>query len=305
MKVLITGATGFIGSHVARAFVHAGDRVAALVRPASDRARLRDLAAELEFVPGDLNDLDGVRRTAAALRPELCVHLAWYAVPGKYPSALENLECAHATQELALALARGGCRRLVGVGSCAEYDTDLGYLSEASPLRPRNLYAATKAATQLTLEQLARRLPIEIAWARLFYQYGPHEPETRLVAAVIRSLLRGERARTTRGEQVRDYLHVTDVAAAVRAVALAGLCGVVNVGSGQPVSVAALVGTIARLMGRAELLELGALPTDPDEPRFVCANNRRLREQTPWAPRYDLEQGLRDTIAWWEGRHDP
>jgi nucleoside-diphosphate-sugar epimerase len=301
MRVFLTGATGFIGSHVARRLVAEGCEVHALIRPGSDTRRVRDVLPALAVVHGDLFAFPELAAALERIRPELCVHLAWYAEPGRYLRSPENLRCLAATLELANRLAGLGCQRFVGAGTCFEYDTEQGYLSEASRTGPRSLYAASKLGAWLVLEQLAALAGMSAAWVRFFYQYGPFEDERRLVPAVIRALLRGETAKTTAGAQVRDMLHVEDVASAVWAVARGGLTGPVNIGSGQPVTVRRIVETVGDLLGRPELLALGALPYGAGDPPFVCADNRRLCE-TGWAPRFDLNDGLRHTIDWWRTR---
>jgi nucleoside-diphosphate-sugar epimerase len=243
-----------------------------------------------------------VRAHVDRIRPELCVHAAWFTTPGKYMTGRENLQLLDASLGLATALADAGCPRLVATGSCFEYDLELGYLDEGSPTRPRSLFAASKAALQLLLEQLGEQAGMETAWARLFYLYGPAEDEQRLVPAVVGALLRGEPTKTTPGEQIRDYLHVDDVATAIRAIAASGTTGIVNVGSAEPVMVRDLVTTMARLAGRPELVELGALPYRQGDPMVVCAVNERLRA-TGWEPRFTLETGLEDTIGWWRDRY--
>jgi len=141
---------------------------------------------------------------------------------------------------------------------------------------------------------------MSVAWLRFFYQYGPFEHEGRLVPSVTRSLLRNQVAEATLGEQVRDFLHVEDVASAAWAVARSGLSGPVNIGSGEPVTVREIVTTIGAVLNRPELIALGALPDRASDPPFVCADNRRLVENTGWTPRYGLEEGLGHTVAWWQ-----
>jgi len=106
----------------------------------------------------------------------------------------------------------------------------------------------------------------------------------------------------TPGEQVRDFLHVEDVASGIAAVAQSSLTGVVNVASGQRVTVREIAEKIAAIVGRADLLALGARPYAPNDPMFILADNSRLRQNTGWKPRYDLESGLRQTIEWWKAR---
>jgi nucleoside-diphosphate-sugar epimerase len=297
--VLVTGASGFVGSHIARLLVREGLEVHAIVRERSSLTRVADIADELRLVHADLLDTGEVERHVVRLEPELCIHAAWYAVPGKYLDADENAPLVAATAALGSALARAGCSRLVGVGTCYEYDTRVGTLSESAPTRPLSVYAASKFAAFLLLEQVGARAGMDVAWTRLFYQYGPFEDERRLVPAVISVLLQGQEARVTRGEQIRDFLHVEDVAAAVWAVARSGVTGAVNVGSGEPITVRGLVEMIGSIVGRPDLLAFGALPDRPDDPPVVCADNRRLVVECAWRRTRTHAEGLRETVEWW------
>jgi nucleoside-diphosphate-sugar epimerase len=299
MRVLLTGATGFIGSHLARHLVRNGCEVHALVRESSDFSRIRDLIPCLRLVHCDLNSRDQVKALIPEIGADVCIHAAWYVVHGKYLHAAENSEMLGASLNLATMLAESGCRRFVGLGTCFEYDTEAGYLCEDSPLQPRSLYAATKMALQVALGNLAARSSMSVAWARLFYLYGSFEDPRRLVPSVIRPLLQNQRALTTPGEQVKDFLHIEDCAAAIWAIAQSSITGPVNIGSGQPVAVRDLVFKIAKLVDRPELAGIGALPCNPSDPMFVCADNRRLVEGTGWKPQYDLQRGLENTIEWW------
>jgi len=300
MKVLITGATGFIGSHVARLLVTESCEVYAVVRESSDLWRINDIVPLLHLVRCDLLAFDELDPHLERIQPDLCIHVAWYAVPGQYLTTRENLSVLKASLHLASRLVDLGCKRFVGVGTCFEYDTSLGYLSEKTPNRPHTLYAASKLALQIVLEQLANVTGMEVAWLRLFYQYGPFEHGQRLVPSVICSLLSNQIAKVTKGEQIRDFLHVEDVAQAIWTIAQSDVSGPVNIGSGQPVSVRDVVTKIGDILNRPELIAFGALPSSASDPMFICADNRRLVESTTWVPRYDLEQGLRQTIEWWQ-----
>jgi len=300
MKVLITGASGFVGSHVARLLVAEGCEVYALVRESSNRWRIRDILPSMYLRQSDLVAFENVNTYLQEIKPELCIHLAWYAVPGKYLNSQENLDSIQASINLLSQLAELGCKRFVGIGTCFEYDLSLGYLSESSLTKPITLYAATKVALSTILQQFAQITEMEVAWIRLFYQYGPMEDERRLIPSVISSLLRDEVVKTTKGEQIRDFLHIEDVASAIWAVAKSNVSGVVNVGSGQPVTVGQIALELGNLLGKPDLIHLGALPYRPNDPMFICANNELLRKKTDWTPKYNLTTGLKNTIEWYK-----
>lgn len=301
MRVLVTGATGFIGSHVARRIVREGHTVWATVSQEQSTERLADVLSRVSLAPLDLRDPKAVHKLVALARPECAIHLAWYAAPGQYWHAPENLECVAMTLHLAKCLAEVGCSRLVGAGSCAEYDWDYGFLSEEiTPLKPRTLYGACKNATREILEAFCKDNALRFAWTRFFHLYGPGEAKERLVPSVILALLSGQPAKCTEGKQIRDYLHVQDVASALWAVTKSDLTGAVNIGSGQPVTVRTIVHTIAQLLQREENVILGALPTDPQEPPLLLADVRRLATVDGWKPSFSLKDGLAETCEWWK-----
>ncbi len=128
---------------------------------------------------------------------------------------------------------------------------------------------------------------------------GPTEDKRRLVAGIITSLLNNQPIQVTEGEQIRDFLHVEDVAAAIVAVMNSSLNGIVNIGSGQPISVKHIATYLGQLLGRFDLVQLGALPYRKGDPMFVCANPKLLKSQTNWNPSYTIEAGLEQTVKWY------
>ncbi len=300
MKVFITGATGFIGSYVIKQLIRADCELYCLVRNESNLWRINDIISSLKIVRGDLINPFEWENLFLEIQPEACINLAWYAEPGLYLNALQNLDMLTASIKLASLAARSGCSYFLSVGSCSEYDTSLGYLSESTPVRPESIYASSKLAFKLVLEQIARTYGMKAAWVRLFHQFGPFEQKRRLIPDVICSLLANQKQKLTSGEQVRDYLYIEDVASAIAAVFLNHIQGDVNIGSGRPITIHDLSLKIGTLLDRTELLEFGALPYRPGDPMFICANNRRLIETTGWKPAVDLEEGLLWSIQWWQ-----
>jgi nucleoside-diphosphate-sugar epimerase len=165
-------------------------------------------------------------------------------------------------------------------------------------IAPNTVYGACKAGLRVIHEQYAKQTGTSAAWGRVFHLYGPFEPPTRLVPAVIRSLLRGEPANCTHGKQLRDFLHVEDVARAFVTVLDSDVEGPVNIASGIPVSIAEVANTIAREVQAPNLLRLGVLPAPVSEPATLVARVDRLRA-LGFEPRYSLEEGLRSTVEWW------
>jgi UDP-glucuronate decarboxylase len=296
VKILLTGATGFIGSHVARELVRQGHEVHALVQPQSDLSRIVDIRkTSFHLIERDLL----VPALTLSSSPfDLGIHLAWYVEPGKYLHAPQNKDWVQASLRLARALKDAGCRRFVAAGTCFEYVTSDPPQRESTPTAPSTLYVQSK----LELLHALPSVGIDFAWVRFFYQYGPDEDPRRLVPVVINLLRRGQEAPLVVGDRIRDYLHIEDVASAVCAVAQSKLIGAVNIGSGEPVTVRDIALKIGELLDRVDLIKLGALPYAANEPMHLLADNSKLREGTGWKPRYPLVEGLRQTIDWWRSR---
>jgi nucleoside-diphosphate-sugar epimerase len=303
MKVLITGAAGFIGSQVVRIALQEGHEVVGVVYPGTQCSSLQGLENVLTTTYCDLNNDAAARELVKRARPELAVHLAWYVEPGKFWSSPQNLDCLAMTAKLACHLKAAGCRRIVAVGTCAEYAWGEGILNEeTTPLRPRTLYGVCKDSARRFLEEFSHAFSMEMAWVRFFLLYGPGEPAARLVPSVILALLQDEPIACTTGEQVRDFLHVEDAANALWLVAKSPLCGSVNIGSGDGVAVRSIVETIARLLGKPELIRWGAISGKPEDPPTLVADVAKLRQATGWKPNWQLEEGLRQTIFWWRNQ---
>lgn len=307
MRVLVTGAAGFVGSHAVRALAEARCDVHALARPGSSRWRIGDLAERITVVEADVSSLAKDRDLMATLAPEACLHLAWYTEPGRYLGAVpENLNCLRAGLELVEALAETGCRRLVVAGTCAEYDPAHEPLREESPLRPATPYARAKHALHLVGGDIAEVAGMAMSWARLFFLYGPAEHPDRVVPAAARALLRGQPFPATAGEQVRDYLHVADAAEALVTLIGTETSGSVNICSGTPVAMRSVLETVERLVGAPGLVRFGEVPYPADEPMRLWGSNERLRA-LGWNPRFGLEDGLADAVESWmrNGSGDP
>ena len=298
MRVIITGASGFIGSHTIRALLAANHEVMALVYPDDLLQRLNDLTGQFDVITTDLANIDDFLNSFKKWEPDACIHLAWYTEPGKYLDSPENIKVLISSLAFLQGLVEIGCKQIVGAGTCAEYDLDAGYFHEDSPISPKTLYAVTKSSLSFIGHQLAIDNDINFAWARIFYLFGPQEDKRRLIPSVVRSLKNGNPFPSTAGEQIRDYLHVEDIARAFVTIIEEKADGIYNISSGTPITIRTLLERVGKILGKSDLLQFGALPYREWEPMFICGDNRKLRS-LGWAPKYSLEQGLEQTCEWW------
>ncbi len=266
-RVLVTGGGGFVGRQVVPRLRDAGHDVWAPSRGEADL-----------LAPGVAASV------AQAAGADVLVHLAWEAAPG-YAASPANPAWLHASLELATAFVAGGGRRIVAAGSCAEIDVE-----HPTP------YADCKRALHLGLRALATTRGVQLAWARLFFLYGPGEHPQRLVASLAASLAAGTEALASAGRQRRDYLDVRDAGAGIAALAGSSATGLFDVASGDAPAVADIARALATAADRTGLLRLGALPS-PDETPLIVGDPSALRAATGWQPRIALADGLRDAYA--------
>jgi nucleoside-diphosphate-sugar epimerase len=301
-RVLLTGATGLIGSRAIAPLLEAGHVVHALIRGA--RPAGHPGGASVSWHSVDLFDQETTRSAIAEIRAEKLLHFAWYAEHGSFWSGPENLAWVGATLNLVRDFHEAGGARAVLAGSCAEYEWRADTVcSEAdTPLLPATLYGVSKRATHMVASAYAESVGLGLAWGRIFLCYGPGEDERRLVPSVIRALLSGREAEVGDGARRRDLMHVDDVARAFVALLDSSVLGAVNIASGEEISVAEVVGLIAQEVGRPELVRLGALPPGEGDPQRLVADVVRLLDKVGFERRVTLERGIRDTVAWWRAR---
>jgi nucleoside-diphosphate-sugar epimerase len=296
-RVLVTGATGFIGLHCLMPLLRRGYEVHAV-----SSKPVVGLENSVQWHCADLLDHLVPKQLMERVRPTHLLHLAWYVVPGKLISSDLNYDWVHSSMELMTAFQQIGGRRLVFCGSSYEYDWSYGYCHEArTPTIPNTAYGACKHALDVMTQSFCQAHNLSRAWPRVFFLYGPGEHPGRLISSVIRALLQGQEARCSHGRQIRDYLHVEDVGDALVSVLDGAVEGPVNIGSGSPVTLRDMILMTGRMIGREDLVKLGAIPSRANDAPLVVADIDRLMNQLKWQPKYTMEEGLRNTIEWWRG----
>jgi nucleoside-diphosphate-sugar epimerase len=292
-KVLVTGASGFIGTHLCRRLVDAGAEVHALSRrpPSGDRS-------PLNWWEGDVAEIELVRTLFRKIRPETIYHLASHVMGAPdlhhvLPTFRANLQ---SSVNLLTAAAENGCKRLVMTGSLAEPEPSRG---EMFPVAP---YAAAKWASSGYARMFHALYGVPAVLARVFMVYGPAQKDlSKLIPYVILSLLQGKSPAISSGERLVDWIYVDDVVEAY--LALAGASGIegqtVEIGSGKLVSIREIVGQVAHLVGRGIGPTFGALADRPMEPVRI-ADVAQTRERIGWSPKTQLTEGLSRTVEWYK-----
>lgn len=302
MRIFLTGGTGFIGSHTARALVREGSHdVAVLVRPGTDTWRLADIASRLTMIEGDLHSPEDCRADLERFAPEAVGHLAWCGVLGADRDDVRQDDNTQATLACVRLAHNAGARRWIGMGSQAEYGPLTSRVDETAPTRPATRYGHAKLAACRQAEQLCASLGMRFAWLRLFSCYGPQDHPSWLVPYVALSLLRRERPAVTAGEQLWDYLYVSDAAQAIgRTIETADATGVFNLASGRAESIRRIATMVRDCVDPLLPIGFGETSCRHDQPMHLEADITRLRRVTGWQPRIDLSIGLAKTVAWYQ-----
>jgi len=292
-RVLLTGASGFIGRHCLDRLRREDCEIEAVSRSGRDPG-----GGRVRWHAADLRDPDAVRRIVRNLRPSLVLHLAWEATPRLYSASPENLRWLAATIALATAFGEAGGHRFVGAGTAAEYaHVDTLCAEDSTPIRPATIYGKCKAACWLALAAAAQHYGFAAAWGRIFLPYGPGDPAERLIPSVLAALAADRPVETTHGRQQRDYIYAPDAADLLVRLLFSDATGAFNVGSGKPVSVRSIVEYLAAALGRSHLVRFGAIEPGPGEPALLAADMSKVKARLGWSAPTAIAAGLDKVLA--------
>lgn len=295
MKVLLTGASGFIGSHVGAALSSAGHQLICLKRRTSDLRRCEAFRDRAVWVDADAA---GWREQIISQRPQSVIHCSWSGV-----TAAERNDWKLQAQNLnifsdLLAIAEAVKPiRFIALGSQAEYGAIFGRISEQHPLAPDTAYAAAKLSCLNFLETFARQNHCSHAWLRLFSVYGPGEGGQWFIPNLIKQFREGQAPQLTGCEQRYDYLHVRDLAVGIlAALRQPEAVGVFNCGSNTSVPLKTIVQLVRRFTGSKAEPQFGALPYRPQQSMHIEGDSSKFNQSFTFAPQISLEEGLREYV---------
>jgi nucleoside-diphosphate-sugar epimerase len=283
MKVMLTGATGFVGRYVAEELERQGIEYVSVQRriASDDRAIQIDLIGTNEF-----------EALFEKFKPTHLIHVAWYAEHGKYWDSELNLKWVFATRRLVEAFCSAGGQHVVITGSCAEYDWTHGYcVEDVTPLKPKSLYGICKDTTRRVIELTVEKHGVSMSWARVFYPYGPGEASQRLIPSLFKAFKGEVLPFGVNASSYRDLLHVEDAASAVVTCAQSKFVGAVNICSGRPVRISEVVAAVARLNNSDPQIILKLAPKNQEGNNFLVGDNSKLKS-LGWRQEMMLDQGL-------------
>lgn len=303
LSVLVTGATGFIGSHLTRALVSSGAQVHVLVRPESAMWRLEDVSGDIVTHEADIRDCEAVREAVQQARPVKLFHLA-SAVNAERDAGLTDVMIEvnlRGTINLMQALDGMDVDCVVNTGTCEEYGLNTAPFVESQREMPISPYSVSKVAATHWCQMMYRTTGLPVVTVRPFLTYGPMQTGRLLIPALIRAGLLGQPFDMTLGEQTREFNYVDDIVDGYlrTAVCPAAIGQIINIGNGKERRIVDVARLVIELLNRPMELRIGALPYRAGEQmRFYCCNEK-ARTLLGWFPKTSLEEGLRRTVTWY------
>ena len=302
-KIFITGATGFVGSHLVRRFIGGGAEVHILSRPNSDTWRINDIIQKIHRHDANIIETGKIKGILSEIQPTYIIHCANAGVYGGISVADEELIQVNLLGLVSLLSASDSVsyKGFINVGSSSEYGLKNRPMKETDICEPMNAYGVSKLAATLYASFVAHSRQRPIVTLRLFSTFGPYDDHRRLISRVILDILNHKEVKLANPNAVRDYIFIEDVVTLFLEVkekvhSLAG--EVFNVGFGKEYKISEVVEEIFKQMGQDGSVEWGVKSVSPWEPKKWEANMEKTLSSFTWRPVYSLERGIKKTIEW-------
>ena len=302
-RIVITGATGAIGTAVVKQMIKENVEVLVLCRENSkrnDRIPKHDLVKMKYCSLDELKDLKNDSNEPY----DVFYHFGWSGTTGAFRNNMtEQLQNVQYTLDAVEAAARLGCKKFVGAGSQAEYGRVEGVLHAGTPTFPENGYGIAKLCAGQMSRILCEQKGMEYVWTRILSVYGPNDTDASMIMSTIGKLLNGEVPKLTKGEQEWDYLYSEDAAKAMYLIGLRGKHGKTYcIGGGKTKPLLEYVKILRDAIDKDAQLGVGEIPYSDKQVMYLCADITELQEDTGFTPDVTFEQGIVQTINWYKGR---
>ena len=305
-RVLITGATGFIGSHLTRKLVKEGFEVGIIKRKNSNLWRICDLINKLSIYDADLRNINKVSEVISHFKPDVIFHLVtYYAIEHKLQEISLMVDTnVLGTINLLEASKKFSVKLFVNTSSCFVYQESKNKLRENSKLIPLSLYALTKIQAEQACSFYTEKYGLRTITFRLFPPYGPADHERRLIPYTIKSFFEEKKLKLTTGKQRWDFVYVDDIINAylklLNKYNLPITHEILNIGTGNAISVQEVISRTKEIIGSDIKLEWGVVPHRKNEVWFLCADINKAKDFLKWEPKTQiLQKGLESTVNWY------
>lgn len=302
-RILVTGAAGFIGACLVEDLVLEKYEVSIIVRETSNLWRLNKVIDKIKVYYCDITNKKKLEEIAQKANPEYIFHLATY---GAYYFQEENdliiKNNIIGTQNLVEAFSKIDYKSFVNVGSSSEYGIKNNPMKENDLLEPINIYGISKAASTLYCDMVNKTQGKPIGTVRLFSAYGNYEDKTRLIPSVILSCLKGESPQLANRDAVRDFIYIKDIIDFLKTVAFKEkiIGKIYNLGSGKQRSIGEVVNIIIKEFNEDIKPRWGELEGRKSDTSKWEADMCLVKSELNWEPRYDLNQGIKESIDWFK-----
>lgn len=297
MRVFLTGATGFIGSYLAKYLIDEGHELLCLKRETSDMFRLGAYLYNIHWV----NTSENWKDTFKAFCPEIVFNLAWDGVSASdrvlWAKQVHNIELQQKLLDLS-----NECdvRKFVGIGSQSEYGEFEDKIDETYPIDPKTAYAASKVAAQVTMKSFCEIQGMDWYWFRLFPLFGPYESDRWLIPSLIKNICTEDHMDLTPGGQKLAYLYVGECAKAIASpISIEGYSGIYNICSDKLFSLKEIVTMIKDKINPDFKLNFGALPYRYGQCMYMEGDISKLRKNLYELKTDDFNNRLEETIAYY------
>lgn len=306
-RILITGATGFIGSHLTRKLMEEGFKVGIIKRENSNVWRIRDLVNKISIYNADLRDIDKIFEAFFHFKPDVIFHLATYYAIEHEPQEVSLMVDTNilGTINLLEASKKFNVKLFVNTSSCFVYQESKNKLRENSELSPLNLYALTKIQAEQACSFYTKKHGLRTITFRLFSPYGPADHERRLIPYAIKNFIEEKKLRLTTGKQKWDFVYIDDIVDAyLKLLNIPNLPikhEIFNIGTGNAISIREVISRLKEIIGSDIEPEWGVIPHRKNEIWFLCADINKTKDFLKWKPKIlILQKGLEITVNWYK-----
>lgn len=299
MRIFITGGTGFVGSRITEKLASEGHTLFLLSRRKKTKIPVFKHSGQINVVKADLKDIKKLKSALKKFRPQATIHMAWEGIPDYGPEmSIKNL---YYGLNLINLLTEIKCKIFISTGSCWEYGTAVGKLSEDIPSKPFNAFTAAKNSLYWLGKEIAEKNGMRFIWTRLFYVYGPGQRKKSLIPYLINCAKTGKRPEIKNPFAKNDFIYVNDVAEAI--CMLLKNCkqsGVYNIGSGKLASVKKIIEIIAEKLNLQKEYKRNII-SNPNEVSATdfYADVSKIKKEIGWKPKTNIVEGIQKMIDYY------